>query len=270
MTLSLRAMRLLALASVIGAAAMVVGCTTRPVVPGGATPHGNVATRPGRPGVVVAAPHGTSDIGTAEIAAEIARRTGFGLVVATGFDVTRDSRGGPGRRYQVNRPVEGVPGRPAAEDADSGAARTVYEAYERSVREVSQGPLRFYAEIHGNGRPDAVDRIEIATVGVDVEDAEKLRTLFELVRDAHLRARPAPARRADRAGRSARLHRFGRQADGHPAAARARTAHRAAAHGAGGRSRALHADPVRLPPAGDRAAAARPEVAGASGVLGGR
>src|SRR5262249_18063502 len=198
MTLSLRAMRLLALASVIGAAAMVVGCTTRPVVPGGATPHGNVATRPGRPGVVVAAPHGTSDIGTAEIAAEIARRTGFGLVVATGFDVTRDSHGGPGRRYQVNRPVEGVPGRPAAEDVDSGVARTVYEAYERSVREVSQGPLRFYAEIHGNGRPEAVDRIEIATVGVDVEEAEKLRTLFDLVRDAHLRARAGALRLAVR------------------------------------------------------------------------
>src|SRR5262249_56641423 len=66
------------------------------------------------------------------------------------------------------------------------------------VREVSHGPLRFYAEIHGNGRPEAVDRIEIATVGVDVEEAEKLRTLFELVRDAHLRARPGALRLAVR------------------------------------------------------------------------
>ena len=192
-------MRLPALASVVTAAAVLLGgCSTRPVVFDGASPHGDIVTRPGRPGVVVAAPHGTSDIGTREIASEIARRTGFGLVVATGFDVTPGSHGAPGRRYQVNRPVEGVPGRPAAEDADSGVARTVYDAYERSVREVSQGPLRFYTEIHGNSRQEAVDRIEIATVGVDVEEAEKLRTLFELVRDAHLRARPGALRLAVR------------------------------------------------------------------------
>ncbi len=191
-------MRPAALASVATAAVLVVGCTTRPVVLDGAPPRGNIATRPGRPGVVVAAPHGTSDLGTGEIATEIARRTGFGLVVATGFDVARSSVDGPGRRYQVNRPVEGVPGRPAAEDIDTGVARSVYEAYERSVREVAQGPLRFYTEIHGNSRRDTVDRIEIATVGVDAEQAGKLRTLLELVRDAHLRARPGATRLAVR------------------------------------------------------------------------
>src|SRR5262249_30048190 len=55
----------------------------------------------------------------------------------------------------------------------------------------AQGPLRFYTEIHGNARRESADRIEIATVGVDAEQAAKLRTLLELVRDAHLRARPA-------------------------------------------------------------------------------
>jgi hypothetical protein len=187
-------MRPPALASVAAATVLLVGCTTRPVVLDSTPPRGNIATRPGRPGVVVAAPHGTSDIGTAEIAAEIARRTGFGLVVATGFDVTSEAAGHPGPRYQVNRPLEGRPGRPAAEDTDTGVARTVYEAYERSVRETAQGPLRFYTEIHGNNRRDAVDRIEIATVGVDREQAAKFRTLLELVRDAHLRARSNAAR----------------------------------------------------------------------------
>jgi hypothetical protein len=173
---------------------LLVGCTTRPVALDSTPPRGNIATRPGRPGVVVAAPHGTSDIGTGEMAAEIARRTGFGLVVATGFNVEPDSPQRPGRRYQVNRPVEGVPGRPPSEDADTQVARTVYEAYERSVREVAQGPLRFYTEIHGNNRQEAAGLIEIATVGVDPEQAVKLRTLLELVRDAHLRARPVAMR----------------------------------------------------------------------------
>ncbi len=179
---------------VAAAAVLLVGCTTRPVVLDGTLARGNIATRVGRPGVVVAAPHGTSDIGTGEMAAEIARRTGFGLVVATGFNVEADSRVGPSRRYQVNRPVEGVPGRPVSEDTGTEVARSVYEAYERGVREAAQGPLRFYTEIHGNNRREAGDRIEIATVGVDAEQAAKLRALLELVRDAHLRARPGATR----------------------------------------------------------------------------
>jgi hypothetical protein len=67
------------------------------------------------------------------------------------------------------------------------AARQVYEAYERRVLEVAQGPLRFYAEIHGNNRTECAGRIEIATVGIDRDLALRLRTLAELIRDAHLR-----------------------------------------------------------------------------------
>jgi hypothetical protein len=61
------------------------------------------------------------------------------------------------------------------------------------VREVAQGPLVLYAEIHGNNHRDAMNRIEIATVGLGRDDALRLRTLLELIRDAHLRAaREAP------------------------------------------------------------------------------
>ena len=55
------------------------------------------------------------------------------------------------------------------------------------MREIAQGPLRFYAEIHGNNRRESSGRIEIATVGVDHEFAQRLRALAELVRDAYLR-----------------------------------------------------------------------------------
>lgn len=158
-----------------------------------APPGGQIAARAGRPGWVVAAPHGTSDARTGEIAAEIARRTGFGLVVATGFHLGPGRPEGPGARLHVNRPFEGIPGRPAREDVPSPEARRVYEAYERRVRETAQGPLRFYCEIHGNDHPDAAGRIEIATVGVSREFALRLRTLAELIRDAHVRVhRHAP------------------------------------------------------------------------------
>jgi len=114
------------------------------------------------------------------------RDAGFGLVLATGF--TRiDSQG---RRFHVNRPTEGLPGRPAKEEVYSADARLVYEAYAQGVSEVARGPLQLLVELHGNARQESAGRIEIATVGVDRQQAWQLRTLFELIRDAHLRARP--------------------------------------------------------------------------------
>jgi hypothetical protein len=166
---------------------VLFGCATQTVEFPPQTPRGHIAARPGRPGLVVAAPHGSSDVQTGEIAAEVARRTGFGLVVATGFNIEADTRERPGRRYQVNRPFEGTPNRPPSEETASEGARLVYESYERRVREIAQGPLRFYAEIHGNNRGESGGRIEIATVGVDKEYAQRLRALCEMIRDAHLR-----------------------------------------------------------------------------------
>src|SRR5437773_7746941 len=151
------------LVSVAAGPLVLFGCATHAAGFPPQTPRGHIAARPGRPGLVVAAPHGSSDVQTGEIAAEVARRTGFGLVVATGFSLEPDTRERPGRRYQVNRPLEGTPGRPPSEEVASARAREVYQAYEHRVRDVAQGPLIFYAEIHGNSHRDAVNQIEIAT-----------------------------------------------------------------------------------------------------------
>jgi len=43
-------------------------------------------------------------------------------------------------------------------------------------------------------RPESADRIEITTAGVDESLALRLRTLYELIRDAHLRGYPGTAR----------------------------------------------------------------------------
>ena len=155
--------RIRRLASVSAGIVVLSGCATQraegPVV----APDRHIAVRPGRAGFVVAAPHGTSDIYTADIAGEIARRTGFGLVV--------------GRQRE-----------PSTDPEPTEAARRVDALYEQRVREAAQGPLRFYAEIHGNNRTTCAGQIEIATVGVDRELALRLRSLAELIRDAHLRA----------------------------------------------------------------------------------
>jgi hypothetical protein len=141
------------LASVAAGALVLSGCAQPPVDLPSTTARPAIAVRPGRPGLVVAAPAGRGDLPTDAMAGEIARRTGFGLVVASASE--------PGR----------------------GDA-----AYEQRVLETAQGPLRFYAEIHGGERRGCEGRLDIGTVGVDAEQALRLRALAELIRDAHLRA----------------------------------------------------------------------------------
>ena len=171
---------------------VLYGCIAQPVVLDSDVPRGHIVVRAGRPGFVVGAPHGTTDPQTGDLAAELARRTGFSLVVAAGFAIDPDTRLGPGWRFQVNRPSEGAPGRPPTMDVASDAAQQVYLAYEKRVQEAAQGPLTFYAEIHGNGRQETARRIEVATVGVDRELAGRLRALYELIRDAHVRGQTTP------------------------------------------------------------------------------
>lgn len=191
-------MRSRGLGSVSVVSLLVYGCATHPVTvetgpPRAADARGHISTRPGRTGIVVAAPHGTTDTRTGDIAAEIARRTGFGVVVATGFALEPDTKDQPGRRFQVNRPFDGIPGRGPADERATPDARAVYEEYERRVRDTARGRLGFYVEIHGNNRRETATRIEIATVGVDHAHAVQLRTLLELTRDAYLRSqREAP------------------------------------------------------------------------------
>lgn len=137
------------LASVLAGSALLQGCTAHGVDLPATTTGSPSAVRPGRAGFVVAAAPGASDADTGLMAAEIARRTGFGLVIASSSSVEQEAQ---------------------------------------RVREAAQGPLRFYAEIQGDNRAQCAGRIDIATVGVDPELAVRLRALVELIRDAYLRS----------------------------------------------------------------------------------
>lgn len=159
------------------------GCGGLPVEVDSPLGLGYLASRQGRVGVVIGAPHGTSDPYTDQVSVDLAQWTGFGLVIATGYEDLDARR----RRLNVNRPTEGVPGGPPAEEVWTRQAREVYEAYVGRVKKVAQGRLSFYIEVHGNGRRGNVGRIELATVGVSQDDASKLRTRLELIRDCHLR-----------------------------------------------------------------------------------
>src|SRR5262249_61748044 len=93
--------------SVALASAFLTGCVPKASAP----PEldgvpGRLSAMAGRPGAVVAAPHGISDARTADIVAELGRRTGFGGVIATGFHIAPDARGHPGPRHHGDRPFE--------------------------------------------------------------------------------------------------------------------------------------------------------------------
>ena len=151
---------------------------------------GEIRLFPGKPGLVIGAPHGTSDEATDVVGREVARRTGFGLVLAMGF-AKIDAEG---RRFNVNRPTQGVPGQPPSSEVYSAEARLIYERYVERVKEAAQGPVKLLVELHGNARRESASRIEVATVGVNGEEARQLRILFEQIRDAHLPAWPGAPR----------------------------------------------------------------------------
>lgn len=179
-----------ATSAVLTAAMLAHGCAflTPPTPDAGPTsaapPGGRIEVRTGRPGLVIAAPHGTSDRATDVMGRELAKLTGFSLVVVTGYTHVDAA----GRRYNVNRPTESEPGAAARQEVETEPARQVYRTYRRQVADAAQGPLRLYVEVHGNGRQESAGRVEIATVGVSRDDAWRLKTLLEMIRDARLPA----------------------------------------------------------------------------------
>src|SRR3990170_33800 len=98
-----RCRRIARLLSVATAPVVLFGCAAQPVRLDTEAPRGVISGQPGRRGVVVAAPPpGPPAAPPGDRAAETARGTGFGLVVASGFALAPDTRTGAGRRYQVN------------------------------------------------------------------------------------------------------------------------------------------------------------------------
>ena len=134
---------------------LLQGCAALVVEREPASPVGRVSSLSGRPGLVIGAPDGSPDDLLGRIGLDLARQTGFGLVV----------------------------GSPATGDRSSN------RAYWLRVEEMANGPIRLYVELRGGTRQEARGRIEIVTVGVSRDEARKLWTLFELIRNSHLGSR---------------------------------------------------------------------------------
>jgi hypothetical protein len=149
--------------------------------------RGGVQVEKGRPGFVIAAPHGTSDIATDLMGRAVAKLTGFGLVVATGYA----NPDGEGRRFNVNRPTESPPGAAARLEVETAAARQVYQDYRRHVTEAAQGPLRSTRSTATAARRARAWR---SPRWGEPRRAWRLKTLLELIHDSRVPAEGAVPR----------------------------------------------------------------------------
>jgi hypothetical protein len=159
------------------AAALLEGCATELTQAelADVDRQGSFELAPGRPGVVVGVPHGTPDVGTLEAGRIIRERLGAGGVFVTGFwnQQTRE-------RINVNRPTEEVIGQHSEvlRQWSSPRAAHVNARYHRSVEQTAQGPLRCFYELHSNHDPRFVNSVEVSTLGVSRDEAQRLKMAF--------------------------------------------------------------------------------------------
>jgi hypothetical protein len=132
--------------------------------------------------ILVAAPHGSGDTHTDEVAARIAEHLGASVLVAHGFMGTRERANAD--RIAVNRPLEGAGIHTT--DTPTTDAAAVYAAYLERAKSMTAWPPAVYIEIHCNEFPYVGSTIEIATVGISRDTSRSIKAAY---REAAARAR---------------------------------------------------------------------------------
>jgi len=125
-------------------------------------------------GVVIGAPHGSYDEYTAELVKQLGLRTSLATVIARGFTPTEAG----GWRINVNRPSE--MSYVSKREVNSLRSRKIFDAFKQIVVHAAGGELRLYVDVHQYGTDDT---IQIATVGVDSQQAARIKRVFQRARD---------------------------------------------------------------------------------------
>ena len=117
--------------------------------------------------ILMAAPHGTFDLGTDQILNDLCPALRWNCLLVTGFRSFAHA-------INVNRPTEGVRMK-ADEEVETPEAHRVYDMYHGYFDQLyRKDSSRWYIEIHGNADACCVHALEIATVGVDADTAKIL------------------------------------------------------------------------------------------------
>jgi len=130
---------------------------------------GSVTTLDSGTPFLIAAPHGTFDQHTAEIAESVCSSLGWNCVAARGYVVD-------GVRINVNRPTEGA-NLASANEIHSARAGCVYEYFLNQAQSVlNEAKTAFYVEIHG---ASSIQDVQIATVGIPFEQALRMKDILQ-------------------------------------------------------------------------------------------
>lgn len=135
----------------------------------------------GMEGVVIAAPHGQTDLNSDRLALAISERTGAGLAVAYGFR---------SKRISVNQPI--VRSRPHPASWGFPQRGSVFREYRKVLRKAAKGEIDLYIGVHRSERKEVADRIEVATSGLTFEEAEALKETYARIRDRLMARRKTP------------------------------------------------------------------------------
>jgi hypothetical protein len=125
-------------------------------------------------GIVIGSPHGTYDAYTAELVQQISHQTGMPAVISSGFTPTETG----GWRINVNRPTEKSYWAPEFE-IESERSQEVYRTYKDLVLQAARGEVALYFDIHQYGGR----RIQVATVGIAIEEAKAIKIIYQKIRD---------------------------------------------------------------------------------------
>jgi hypothetical protein len=82
-----------------------------------------------------------------------------------------------GRYINVTRPTEKLGGT-SNNEAPTTRALHVYEEYLSQIYLLNKAP-KLYVEVHGNSRNESKDRIEIATVGINGDQAKRVKLILQ-------------------------------------------------------------------------------------------
>lgn len=115
---------------------------------------------------ILSAPHGSFDLHTGRIVQETcAALPQWGCIVVTGYRTRKIP-------INVNRPTEGI-SLPPNQESRTPVAEAVYRQYLSIIKSISNDP-KWYIEIHGNARKKSASFIEIATIGLSIEQSKKI------------------------------------------------------------------------------------------------
>jgi hypothetical protein len=136
----------------------------------------------GLEGVVIAAPHGQTDLNSDRLALAISERTGAGLVIAYGFK---------SKRLGVTQPL--VRARPyQVSAADPSERGSVFREYRRILQDTANGDIDLYIGIHRSNDRKVAGRIEVATSGLSFEQVRALKKIYHEIRDQIVGDKQAP------------------------------------------------------------------------------